>query len=118
MMYEEFNRIAGQVSDLAMYQREIEPTYMMFENVTKQEMAAMYWGFKKDAYGLWVALNDLYREMFFLAPAIKGLRGCGLTGRADALEQDWENRADDVIEKIKAMHLENCKQFHQGKEVD
>lgn len=118
MMYREFNEIAGQTADYSMYKFEIEPTYMMFETVTKQEMAAMYWGFKDGAYNLWIALNNLYHEKVCIDPAIKGLRGCGLNGRADELEQYWKTRADNVVEKIKALRLEDCKQFHRnGKEM-
>lgn len=118
MMYEEFNRISGCKADYAMYVAEIEPTYMMFESVTKWEMAAMYWNFKKGAYDLFCALNDLYREMIFIGPAISGMRRAGMTGRAEALEKDWNTRSGDVLTKIKSMNLEDCKQFHRGKEVD
>lgn len=110
MLYEEFNKMSGCKIDYKFYE-EIEEVYELFRVLTKREMVAMYWGYKKNAYGFYNALLTLRTEKFFLDPAIKGMRAAGLTVRADELEQDWQDRASKVIAKVKAMHLDDCKEF-------
>lgn len=69
MMKHEFDELAGQVSDFNMYNNEIEPTYMMFNKITKQALAKAYWGngdrrvARDGGYGLWMELNDLRKEI-------------------------------------------------------
>ncbi|MGE4300837.1 MAG: hypothetical protein AB7F40_04450 [Victivallaceae bacterium] len=60
MMYEEFNMISGKVCSPDMYDKEVEPIYMEFD-VTKKEMAALYWGARKGAYELYLEMKDLMR---------------------------------------------------------
>lgn len=66
MMYEEFNRIAGKVCALEMFD-EVERVYMAFEAITKKELAVIYWGDHPTSYGLWqkaLALVDRMSEGF------------------------------------------------------
>lgn len=69
MMRHEFDEIAGYTCDSAMYANEIEPTYMMFDKISKQGLAKAYWGegdrrvARDGGYGLWTRLNDLRKEL-------------------------------------------------------
>ncbi|MDD4817314.1 MAG: hypothetical protein PHI85_05030 [Victivallaceae bacterium] len=60
MVYEEFNRISGQTADRAMYDNEIEPIYLFF-GLSKQEVAALYWGKKPGYYDMWLRLKNCWR---------------------------------------------------------
>lgn len=60
MMYDEFNKIAGQVCDPGMYENEVEPIYLEFA-LTKKEVAVLYWGSKKGAYDIYLRIKDLMR---------------------------------------------------------
>ena len=61
MMHQEFNKIAGQVCDPEMYFNEVEPIYMEFEDISKREMAVLYWGQRKGAYLIYLEMKDLMR---------------------------------------------------------
>ena len=63
MMKDEFDKIAGQVCDRVMFEREINPTYLCFSSITKTEMAVMYWGRTPGAYGLWNSAKFLAKEL-------------------------------------------------------
>lgn len=113
MMYDDLTMIAGAKVDPAMYP-QIEEIYMAYNELTKHEMVAMYFGYKKGAYGLYRALVALNTESYYLTPMITHLRLAGLTDRADELEQDMINRKAKVIAKVKAMKLNECKEFKRA----
>ncbi len=67
MMKQEFDKIARELGytecDWDMYEKEIEPTYMLWANgfqIQKEEMVRMYWGVEKGDYNVWVELNGAY----------------------------------------------------------
>lgn len=63
MMYDEFNRIAGQTADPEMYSKEIEPMYLFYGFISKREMAALYWGEKPGYYDMWKRLNHVWHVL-------------------------------------------------------
>ena len=67
MMKQEFDKIAREFGytecDGDMYEKEIEPTYMLWANgfqIQKEEMVRMYWGVEKGDYNVWLELNGAY----------------------------------------------------------
>lgn len=103
MMYQEFCKLAGCMVDPAMYD-EIEATYMAFETISKEEMAAMYMG-KKGAYGLWEHGKTLAKELAVLDEACNALRKAGLTQNANDLHSYWDARAREYVAAVKAAKL-------------
>lgn len=99
----EFNKIAGMDCEPAMYIKEVKPTYMCFNWLEKKEIAIMYWGLKKGAYGLWVRANNLYKEKLFLDEMIEGLRKMGYERSAEDYLKVWVNKGERLKIEIKAM---------------
>lgn len=112
MMYEEFNRIASELAgrelkaDLQMYNMEIEPTYMCFAEITKKQLATMYWNLKRNSYTLWLIGKDLMKEKLMLDAMTKGMETLGLMEAAKIYRGVWCRRRDDYVvmvnEKIEA----------------
>lgn len=102
MMYEEFAKLAGCEIDQEMYNAEVEPTYMAFDSLTKQEIAAMYMGTKKGAYELWLRGKTLARELAVLDEACEHLQRIGMAQNAADLKSYWNVRAHDFIKDVKA----------------
>lgn len=70
MMKQEFDKIAAELGytecDLNMYEKEIEPTYMLWADdyqLQKEEMVRMYWGVEKGDYNVWLELNGAYHAV-------------------------------------------------------
>jgi hypothetical protein len=94
MLYEEFNKISGKTVDTKMYFDEIDPTYMTFDWMTKDEIVTMYWGEKKGAYALWLEGNQLYKEK----EALKSAWPLG-----DEYKAVWQKKADAYRAKVERM---------------
>ena len=103
MMYEEFNRISGQTADRAMYENEIEPLYMAFDELSKEAVAVMYWGMKKGAYALFLKGCSLVKEKMFLDKFVSELISAGLVVRASEIANDWNARKRAYIGEVNAM---------------
>lgn len=103
MMYEEFNRISGLTADRAMYDNEIEPLYMAFDELSKEAVAVMYWGMKKGAYELFSKGCSLAKEKTFLDKFVSELISAGLVGRASEIANDWNARKRAYIGEVNAM---------------
>ena len=79
--------------------------YMTFDAITKEEVAAMYWGAKKGAYALWVHGNELTKEKFFLDGFTGELRKVGLHEFADGYMKRWQKRADAYVDQVKTLKI-------------
>lgn len=94
MMYQEFNRLSRNVCDPETYFKEIEPTYMCFEWMTKEMMVAMYWGAKKGAYALWMDGKELCKEK----EALKAAWQLG-----EEYREVWRKKAEAYRAQVEAM---------------
>lgn len=101
MMYEEFNKISGKCADLGSYQNEIEPIYLEFDQLTKKEVAALYWGLRKGAYDIYLQMKDLMRYIKELK-AIPFDRFGLVEHMASVKIQEMKF---ELIEKVKALKI-------------
>jgi hypothetical protein len=62
MLKEEFDRIAGKICDPQMFE-EINKVYMAFDDMTKFQIAVIYWGEMPGSYALYQRALDLYHRL-------------------------------------------------------
>lgn len=88
----EFNEISGSVCDPLMFEKEIEPTHMCFEQITKKEFSVMYWGQFPGTYDLWTRANDLRKRL-------------ALGFESDLALLAWMRKRDALVKDIKALNI-------------
>lgn len=113
MMYNEFMQISGNTVDYEEYKNEIEPVYMEFEELTKQEIAAMYFGMKPGAYLLWEEARSMTKEQILLDTFLRKLEDAGLKDAAFHYVTDFSYRKSNLTRDVKRLKLNKLKQFKQ-----